>query len=98
MLPDSGLAPSERFPAVFDHAFAHASVQQYHGSMDRPTLLRRPNDDPLIARVEEVLPGSPADYTVIQVGDAWSVVHIPTGEEIYAGLGPVEVFRSTAPF
>lgn len=66
--------------------------------MDHPTLLRRPNRDPLFRRVEETLPGAVSDYRVVQVGDAWSVVHEPTGREVYAGPGPVEVVRSRAPF
>jgi len=66
--------------------------------MDHPTLLRRPNPDPIISRVEELLPGKPEDYYVLRVGDAWSVTHIVTGKEVYAGLGPVEVVRSPAPF
>lgn len=66
--------------------------------MEHPTLLRRPGDDPIFRRVEVLLPGKPEEYKIVQVGDAWSVVHIPSQREIYAGLGPVEVVRSPAPF
>lgn len=71
---------------------------QYHAPMDHPTLLRRPSPDPLALPIEDVLPGAVGDYRVTQVGDAWSVMHTPTGQEVYAGLGPVEVLRSQAPF
>lgn len=66
--------------------------------MDHPTLLRRPNADPIISRVEDFLSGSPADYRVLQEGDLWTVTRVLDGEVVYRGLGPVEVVRSPAPF
>lgn len=65
---------------------------------NHPTLLRRPNPGGIPSIVEDVVPGNPWDYSVLQVGDAWSVTHLPNGEVVYAGLGPVEVLRSPAPF
>lgn len=65
---------------------------------EHPTLLRRPNPGAIPSIVEEILPGNAWDYTVVQLGDAWSVKHLPSGKEVYAGLGPVEVLRSRAPF
>lgn len=65
---------------------------------DHPTLLRRPDPGGIPATVEDVVPGTPDDYFILQVGDAWTVRYVPTGEWIYKGLGPVEVLRSRAPF
>lgn len=66
--------------------------------MDHPTLLRRPNADPIISRVEEVLPGVPSDYRIVHEGELWTVSHVPSGKVVYRGTGPVEVARSPAPF
>ncbi|MDR7095429.1 hypothetical protein [Hydrogenophaga laconesensis] len=66
--------------------------------MDHPTLLCRPNADPLITRSQEVLPGLPCDYTLLHQGDVWTVSRVLTGEVVYQGPGPVEVVRSPTPF
>ncbi len=63
-----------------------------------PTLLRRPNPGGIPSIVEEVLEGAPWDYMILHVGDAWTVKQATTGKVVYAGLGPVEVLRSPAPF
>lgn len=65
---------------------------------DHPTLLSRPNPGGIPSIVEDVLPGNPWDYSITQVGDAWSVKYLVDDEEVYAGLGPVEVLRSPTPF
>ncbi len=65
---------------------------------DHPTLLRRPNPGGIPSIVEDMLKGQPWDYSIVHVGDAWSVKEIATGKVVYAGLGPIEVFRSPAPF
>lgn len=65
---------------------------------EHPTVLRRPNDDPIFRHVEEILPGNPADYSIWQVGEVWTVIHGLAKEVVYEGPGPVEVIRSPAPF
>ncbi len=65
---------------------------------NHPTLLRRPNPGGIPSTIEEVLPGNPWDYSILQVGDGWSVKCLVNCEEVYAGLGPVELLRSPAPF
>lgn len=77
-----------------------APAYPYDAGMEpiHPTLLRRPNPGGIPSIVEDVIPGDPWDYFILQVGDAWSVKHQPSGKEVYAGVGPVEVLRSPAPF
>lgn len=62
-----------------------------------PTLLRMPS---WLGYVEErELPLLADAYEVTQVRDDWWKIKIRrTGETIYEGIGPVEVFRSPAPF
>lgn len=63
-----------------------------------PTLLRHPVPDGLPFPVETVLE-LPADaYEVEQCNDWWIVCVEATGEAVYQGPGPVEVFVSAAPF
>lgn len=63
-----------------------------------PTLLRRPDSARSSLMIEEVLAGDPWDYKIVRVGDAWAVQEHTTGALVYAGLGPVEIVRSPAPF
>lgn len=65
---------------------------------DHPTLLRRPSFGAWKAPVEEILQGLPEDYEVHQVSEIWTVTAKVQGVVVYAGPGPVEVFRSPAPF
>jgi hypothetical protein len=65
---------------------------------EHPTLLRRPDSDPILSRVEDFLPGAPEDYAVNSIDDVWVVVAIATQVVVYRGPGPVEVLRSPAPF
>ncbi len=65
---------------------------------EHPTLLRRPNADPLITRAEDILPGRPEGYFIKQLDNVWRVIEVATGEVVYRGPGPVEVVRSSAPF
>lgn len=65
---------------------------------EHPTLLRIPSKYSREAPDEMVLPRPPEQYDVRQVGDEWRVTVGGTGELIYAGSGPVEVARSSAPF
>ena len=63
-----------------------------------PTLLRMPS---WLGRevVEEVqLRFTPGDYNVTPGDDRWTVVCLKTGEQVYRGIGPVEVVRSSVPF
>lgn len=64
----------------------------------QPTLIRYPNSDPILRTEERVIPGSVEDYVVKQDGDLWTVIALPTKQQIYKGSGPVEVVRSPAPF
>lgn len=62
-----------------------------------PTLLRMPSW--LGYTEERELPLVADAYEVSKVSDDWWQVKIRrTGETIYSGIGPVEVFRSPAPF
>lgn len=63
-----------------------------------PTLLRIPAWYSELAHDEVVLPLTPADYEVRQVGDLWRVTVAGTDDFVYMGCGPVEVVRSRAPF
>ncbi len=63
-----------------------------------PTLLRRPAPFDIPSVAEDVLPGNPWDYAITQIGEVWTVKAKSTGEWIYKGPGPVEVFKSPAPF
>lgn len=47
---------------------------------------------------ERTLEGEISDYRISRDGDHWTVRHVPTGELIYSGPGPVEIVRSPAPF
>lgn len=72
-------------------------TEHLSASSGHPTLLRHPTPG-LLGRSETVLPGRAEDYRVHQSGVWWSVTHVPAGELIYGGPGPVEVVRSPAPF
>lgn len=64
--------------------------------MQYPTLLRMP---PWLGFPEErVLPHPPQAYRVQQEQTDWFRVLGPSGEEVYTGIGPVEVVASPAPF
>ena len=47
---------------------------------------------------EHILPYRLDDNQVTQTGDIWNVTVTAINEVIYAGPGPVQVRRSTAPF
>ncbi len=76
------------------------TAAELHGarSPQHPTLLRIPAWYSELAHDEVVLPLTPADYTIRQVGDLWRVTVAGTDDFVYAGIGPVEVVRSRAPF
>lgn len=57
-----------------------------------PTLLRHPVLDGIAFPVETVLPYPVFAYRVEQKGDWWIVRVHSTGEAVYQGPGPVEVF------
>lgn len=63
-----------------------------------PTLLRHPVPDGLPYPVELFLELPASAYSVEQQGDWWTVRVTATGEAVYQGPGPVEVFISPAPF
>lgn len=63
-----------------------------------PTLLRHPVPDGLPFPVETVLELPAIAYEVEQRDDWWIVRIGATGEAVYQGPGPVEVFVSAAPF
>lgn len=67
-------------------------------SPQHPTLLRIPAWYSELAHDEVVLPLRPADYQVHQIGELWRVTVAGTDDFVYAGIGPVEVVRSRAPF
>lgn len=71
---------------------SHSSV-----SSDHPTLLRHPTPG-LLGWSETVLAGAVDDYRAGQDSNRWTVRHVPTGELIYSGPGPVEIVRSPAPY
>lgn len=48
--------------------------------------------------METEILGNPEDFIVQQHGSWWMVTNRKNQETIYAGPGPVEVFRSPAPF
>jgi hypothetical protein len=62
-----------------------------------PTLLRMPSWLGLGIHEERELPLEPGDYKVTP-GERWTVTSLKNGETVYSGIGPVEVFRSPAPF
>ena len=63
-----------------------------------PTLLRHPVPDGLPFPAETVLELPAAAYRVEQ-RDHWWIVRVgATGEAVYQGPGPVEVFVSKLPF
>lgn len=64
----------------------------------QPTIIRYPNEDPALPRVEVVVPGSVDDYTLDRWGDLWIVTANPTKHRIYSGPGPVEIIQSPPPF
>jgi hypothetical protein len=69
--------------------------------MEHPTLLRRPVLDPegeVAYLAEDFLPLPPHAYQVTQAVAWWTVTVMATGEAVYRGPGPVQVFRSPAPF
>lgn len=63
-----------------------------------PTIL----EFPCIGTSSHVLQHPVHEYKVdnqgFVTGGVWIVTHIPTGERVYIGPGPVEVFLSPAPF
>lgn len=63
-----------------------------------PTLLRHPVPDGLLYVTESFLELPATAYTVARDGDWWTVRVAATGEAVYRGPGPVEVFVSPAPF
>lgn len=63
-----------------------------------PTLLRYPGLDDLPYPVETVLMHAASSYCVEQQGEWWIVRVRETGEAVYQGPGPVEVFVSMDPF
>ncbi|MCV0439303.1 MAG: hypothetical protein K5880_11770 [Hydrogenophaga sp.] len=63
-----------------------------------PTLLRHPVPDDVSFPAETVLELAATAYEVEQRGDWWIVQIGATGEAVYQGPGPVEVFISPAPF
>jgi hypothetical protein len=71
------------------------SVTLPHG---HPTLLRHPVPDGIPFPVETVLNLPAAEYQVEQHGDWWIVRVVVTGEAVYQGPGPVEVFVSEVLF
>ena len=73
----------------------HAAVSNLPG---HPTLLRHPVPDGIPFPVETVLVHPLSAYCVEQHGDWWIVRFIETGEAVYQGPGPVEVFVSRDPF
>ena len=63
-----------------------------------PTLLRHPVPDGIPFPVETVLKLPAVEYQVEQHGDWWIVRVLATGEAVYQGPGPVEVFVSEVLF
>jgi hypothetical protein len=63
-----------------------------------PTLLRHPVPDGIPFPVETVLELPVVAYQVEQRGDWWIVRVVATGEAVYQGPGPVEVFVSEVSF
>lgn len=60
------------------------------------TLLRTPSWLGQGVHEEYELPLQPGDYKVTP-GERWTVTSLKTGETVYAGIGPVEILRSTIP-
>jgi hypothetical protein len=58
-----------------------------------PSLLRMPSWLGAGADEERVLPFEPGDY-IVTPGDRWTVTLLRTGEKVYCGIGPVEIFRA----
>ncbi len=66
--------------------------------MTHPTLLRMPTWYSKTA-FEEIPLGLPQDaYAISTIGDRVRVTEAATGELVYAGIGPVEIIQSPAPF
>lgn len=61
-----------------------------------PTLLTMPRW--LGTPEVQILPGLPEHYFINEVQPGWFVVTDLDDDQIYAGLGPVSVERSSAPF
>ena len=62
-----------------------------------PTLLHVPDPEG-DSQLAHILPGRPADYTVLEVYPGRFSVRDARGRCVYFGGGPVEVVRSIAPF
>ncbi len=63
-----------------------------------PTLLKIPSWYSRDACDEIPLPMRPKEYKIIPAGSCVRVIERETGQLIYAGMGPVEVIESPAPF
>jgi hypothetical protein len=66
--------------------------------MTHPTLLRMPTWYSKTA-FEEMPLSLPRDaYAITTLGDRVRVTEAATGQLVYAGIGPVEIIESPAPF
>lgn len=63
-----------------------------------PTILRMPTWYSKTAFEEMVLDLTPDDYVIVTAGDRVSVNERASGQLVYAGIGPVEIIKSSAPF
>jgi hypothetical protein len=76
--------------------------RQYYWAVNspatHPTLLRHPVPDGIPFPTETVLALPAAAYSIERQADWWTVRVAETGEAVYHGPGPVEVFVSSTPF